>query len=207
MEGPRDLKEQGSVPWAWQTVSALQHMWQSLHLNYEHYMTILNEAREHQIWEKIPPDNPFGSEASMLNQIEIGDTKDAQKRMKVQTLAATARQMKDHGNDRRGKESQGDTRHLDSSRGNKADYLLDRIRRDYPDVFERIVEGEFTSVAEAAKAAGIVKTKRKVVSLSENVGRLAETIHGHYTPDQVAEFTRRVLALRRQGRSSRQIEI
>ena len=196
MEGPRDLKEQGSVPWAWQTVSALQHMWQSLHLNYEHYMKILTEAREHRIWEKIPPDNPYGSETNMLSQVEVGDATDAQKRIKVQTLAATARQIKGHGGDHP----------LENPRVNRANHLLTRILRDHPAVFERIEQGEFASVAEAARAAGIVNKKRKVVSLSDNVGRLAETIHSHYTPEQVAEFTRRVLDLRRQGRSSRQRE-
>ena len=204
MEGPRDLKEQGSVPWSWQTVSALQHMWQSLHLNYEHYMKILTEAREHRIWEKIPPDKPYGSEANMLSQVEVGDANDAQKRMKIHTLVATAQQIKARGGDRRGKDHQGNAHPLEGPRGNSANHLLARILRDRPDIFERIQQGEFASVAEAARAAGIVKKKRRVVSLSDNVGRLAETIHGHYTPEQLAEFTRRVLDLRRQGRSSRQ---
>ena len=92
MEGPRDLKEQGSIAWSWQTVSALQHMWQSLHLNYEHYMGILAEAQEHRIWEKIPPDNPYGSESNMLKQVEVGTANDAHKRMRIQTLATQARQ-------------------------------------------------------------------------------------------------------------------
>ena len=204
MEGPRDLKEQGSVPWAWQTVSALQHMWQSLHLNYEHYMKILTEAREQRIWEKIPPGNPFGSEDNMLAHVEVGDAKDAQKRMKIQTLAATAQQLRAYGGDRRSKEFQASHAKLETIKAGANDqYLLGRILRDHPDVYKRIEQGEFASVAEAARAAGIVNKRRKVVSLSDNVGRLAETIHGHYTPEQITEFTKRVLDLRRQRRPSR----
>ena len=59
MEGPRGLKK------------ALQHMWQSLQLNYEHYMTILEEA----LWEKIPPSRPYGTEANMLEHVMIGNNK------------------------------------------------------------------------------------------------------------------------------------
>ena len=91
MEGPRDLKKQGSIPWSWQTLSALQHMWQSLQLNYEHYMTILEEAREHCIWEKIPPSRPYGTEANMLEHVMIGNNKGVvgftNVRLKVQLFA------------------------------------------------------------------------------------------------------------------------
>ena len=90
MSGPRPLKEVGSVEWCLQTVSALQHMWQSLHLNYEHYMSILTEAEEAAIWEKIPPDAPYGSKTAMLKKVEVGDSKDAHKRMRIQTLGGTS---------------------------------------------------------------------------------------------------------------------
>ena len=100
MEGPRALKEPGSTEWSWQTVSALQYMWQSLHLNYEHYMSVLSEAEEHRIWEKIPPDAPYGSKEAMLAQVEVGDAKDAQKKMRVQTLAAQARALQKRGRPR-----------------------------------------------------------------------------------------------------------
>ena len=40
-------------------------------------------------------------------------------------------------------------------RGNSADYLAARIARDAPDVLERAIAGEFASMKEAAREAGI----------------------------------------------------
>ena len=197
MEGPRDLKEPGSTQWSRQTVSALQHMWQSLHLNYEHYMTILGEAREYRIWELIPPEAPYGSEANMLKQVEVGNDKDAQKRMKVQTLAATARQIQQHGGDRRSEKVQP------SKYGNTNEYILSLIARDNPEFLAKMVSGEvsFTSAAAAARAAGVGLPSRKpTVSLSDNVDRVADRMKTHYTPEQFTELSRRMLQLRRQDR-------
>lgn len=44
-----------------------------------------------------------------------------------------------------------------TGKGNSADYLTARIKRDHPEVFERMKAGEFTSVRQAALAAKIVK--------------------------------------------------
>jgi len=52
--------------------------------------------------------------------------------------------------------------------GNRSDYLVARIARDRPDILERMKAGEFTSVREAAREAGIIKD----VSLVEQVLRL-----------------------------------
>ena len=54
-----------------------------------------------------------------------------------------------------------------------ADRLTARIARDRPDVWERMKNGEFASVAEAARDAGIdVKNPKRAV-LSEDIERLA----------------------------------
>ncbi len=196
MEGPRDLKERGSIQWSWQTVSALQHMWQSLHLNYEHYMTILGEAREHRIWESIPPDDPYGSEANMLKQVEVGNDKDAQKRMKVQTLAATARKIQQHGGDRRSEDFQGYHDNLENpKRGAGSEYILSLVARDNPEFFARVVSGElsFTSAAAMARAAGVGLPSRKPsVSLSDNVERVADRLRSHYSPEQLERIRARL---------------
>lgn len=191
MEGPRDLKEPGSIQWSWQTVSALQHMWQSLHLNYEHYMTILGEAREHRIWELIPPEGPYGSEAKMLKQVEVGNDKDAQKRMKIQTLAATARRIEQYGADRRSDK-------LENTRGGfDSEYILSLVARDNPDFFAQVVSGElsFTSATAMARAAGVGLPARKpTVSLSENVDRVADRMKEYYTLEQIRRIADRLLA-------------
>ena len=184
MEGPRAMKEPGTPEWCWQTISAMQHMWNSLHLNYEHYMTILGEAKQERIWEKVPPDKPYGSEDTMLKQVEVGNAKDAQKRMKVQTLAAQARALQKHGANQ----------HLgiyhdkvQSTRGDTdPEYLLSVIARDNPEIMQRVINGEFQSARAAAREAGIALAQpKKTVTLSDNVDRLVATLKSHYSAEQI----------------------
>ena len=54
--------------------------------------------------------------------------------------------------------------------GNRSDYLIARMARDRPDILERMKAGEFASVREAAREAGIIKD----VSLVTQVVRLWE---------------------------------
>lgn len=191
MSGPRPLQEVGSVEWCWQTVSALQHMWQSLHLSYEHYITILNEAEEEAIWEKIPPDNPYGSKAAMLKQVEVGESKDAQKRMRMQTLAVQARAL----------QKSGQPAARQKSTGGSDGYLLRRLARDYPHMLQRIIDGEFDSAAAAAREAGIALAQpKKTVTLSNNVERVADTISGYYSMEQLQRIVERLTLATRSGR-------
>ena len=188
MSGPRTMKEPGSVDWCWQTVSALQHMWQSLHLNYEHYITILNEAEDEAIWEKIPQGQPYGSKAKMLAQVEVGDSKDVRKRMRMQTLAAQAKALQKQGRPANG--TSGDENvYSDSLKpkgGADPKYLLQRIARDRPDILQRVTDGEFTSALAAARAAGIpLAQPKKTVTLGDNVERVADTIKAHYSDEQI----------------------
>ena len=184
MEGPRALKEPGTTDWCWQTVSALQHMWQSLQLNYEHYMSILTEAEEHAIWEIIPPDEPYGTKENMLKQVEVGDSKDAHKRMRIQTLAAQARAIQRQGPPTEDKHYNGNV--LTAQQGNNAEYLLGRIRRDRPDIYERVIAGEFVSARAAAREAGIPLAQPKsTLSLGDDVDRVALKLKARYTPAQV----------------------
>ena len=192
MEGPRILKDPGSVEWSWQTVSALQHMWQSLHLNYAHYMTILSEAEEYRIWEIIPPDTPYGTKENMLQHVEIGDSKDAQKRMKVQTLAAQATALQRVGANQH--EVGGATGHPLLKKGShNSDYLLARIARDRPDILERVKAGEFDSVRAAAREAGIIAMRpKKTVTLSDDVARVADVLRSHYGSEQLRQIVERL---------------
>lgn len=189
--GLRALKTPGDPQWCWQTISHLQTLWQSLTLDYDLYIRTWEEAEEHKVWEKVPYEAPFGSKEEMLRQLSIGDDKQAQKSMEVQSIAARARRLLHQGGTREKAQTYGTTR----------DRLLVRILRESPDVFERWERGEFTSVPEAARAAGIELTKAKrKVTLGNDVGRLAEAIHSHYSSDQVSEFALRILQLRRQSR-------
>ena len=190
MDGPRDLKERGSVAWSWQTVSAMQHMWQSLYLNYEHYMGILAEAQEYRIWENIPPDNPYGSESNMLKQVEVGTVKDAHNRMRTQTLAAQTRQiLQQHGRQIEREELKGDHDNLESPRRlTSSEYIMRLIAKENPEFAEKIASGEvvFANARQAARAAGVFLPARKPsVNLSDNVERVADKLKSYYSPEQV----------------------
>jgi hypothetical protein len=60
--------------------------------------------------------------------------------------------------------------HEKAKAGNRSDYLVARIARDRPDILEWMKAGEFTSVREAAREAGIIKD----VSLVTQVVRMWE---------------------------------
>lgn len=184
--GPRGLKEKGAPDWCWQTISALQTMWLNLETSYEAYIETWNDAEEYRVWDKIPYEQPYGTKEAMLEALEVGDTKMAQKRMQVQRVAATARRVQSNGphpfsgtdNDRLHK-NQG---------GTPEEYLAGRIKREAPDIFEKLVAGEYESVRKAALDAGIIKSGPKTISLGNNVKRLATTLKANYSPEQVQEI-------------------
>ena len=158
--GNRALKTPGSVSWCWQTITALQFMWQNLEVCHDSYIQTWREAEEHAVWEKVPPDNPYGSKEAMLAQLRMGD--EGYANAKVAGLASMA-----------------------NEGGSKADYLTARIARDHPEIHRRLINGHFKSVSEAARAAGIHRTRPKSVGLVSDVNRVAANIKKHYTPEQV----------------------
>ena len=200
--GLRTLKAPGDPQWCWQTISHLQTIWKSLTLDYNLYMAAWKEAEDQAVWDKVPYGAPFGSKEEMLKQLEIGDDQQAQRRLVVQPIARRVRIKYGHGGDRRSEEFQGYNGNLETpKRGNKSEYLLGRILDANPEVFERWERGELPSVRAAAREAGIelVKSKR-TVTLGRNITRLADALHGHYTPEEFTELARQMLQLRREGR-------
>ena len=181
LAGARTLKQPGSELWCWQTISHLQSMWKSLNLDFGMYMKAWQEAEEQAIWEKIPADRPFGTKAEMLKALEIGDDVAARARVAVQAIPA--RPLNQNGGVRKKGEQYDAHRTALGSTG--ADYLTARIARDRPDIWERMKRGEFTSVAAAARAAGILKSRPKSIGLIGDTGRVAANIKKHYTEEQV----------------------
>ena len=198
--GLRALKQPGDPQWCWQTISRLQSLWQSLNLDYDHYMTAWNEAEDHKVWDRVPYEMPFGSKEEMLRQLAIGDDRQAQRRMSVQPIARRVRLK--HGEDRRSREFQDYNCNLEKSKqGNSREYILSRLYQDHYAIFERWERGEFRSVQAASREAGIELVKpRRTVTLGSNVSRLADTLHGHYTDEEFTELSRRMLQIRRQRR-------
>ena len=79
------------------------------------------------------------------------------KRRQVQRMAATAQPLQpaeNHPGPGRGHTKKP---HEKAKAGNRSDYLVARMARDRPDILERMKAGEFASVREAAREAGIIK--------------------------------------------------
>lgn len=200
--GLRASKEPGEPTWCWQTISHLQRIWESLTLDYDRYMETWSEAEEHKVWEKVPYDNPFGSKDEMLKQLAIGDDKQAQRRIAVQPIARRVR-LWAHGGDRRSDDFKLTAGQLEKTQGgNSKEYLMRRLFvKDYP-LYERVERGELTAKA-AAREAGLLPvaaTPSRRVTLGDDVGRLADALNAHYTPDQFTDLSRRMLQLRRASR-------
>ena len=188
MTGPRDVKEPGDPLWCWQTISALQSIWKSVTIDHERYMRIWAEAEEHRVWEKVPQDAPYGSKEAMLEHLAIGDDVTARARVAVQAMPA--RPLGKRG----GRKSQHAGQQIDYG-STRTSYLTARIARDRPDVWERMKRGEFASVAEAAREAGIDVPKPKRVTVNGDKGQLAQAILRLYGPEQFTEFAKEVIQL------------
>ena len=138
----------------------------------------------------------------MLRQLAVGDYQQARRRLSLQPVARQVRRKFEHGGDRRSEEFQDDNYNLETTQqGTSSNYLLARLYHQHYDIFERWERGEFRSVRAAAIAAGlVVQQSKRTITLGSNVDRLADALHGHYTPEQFTELSRRMLQMRRQDR-------
>ena len=162
--GPLELKDPGSPAWCWQTVSLLQNMWGSIDSNVARYEQVWETAEEYRIWEKIPYETPYGSVEVMKEKLKVGDAAGA--RAKTALLAIQAKP---------------------SGKRTGSDYISARIKRDHPEIAQRMERGEFKSVAEAARAAGIYN-RPKTIMASPDKGRLANSLLKVYGVDGCQEL-------------------
>lgn len=70
--GPRDLKEEGSPEWCWQTAGLLQDLWESVNAAVGRYDEAWESLVEHHAWERIPQGAPFGSLEAMKEGLKLG---------------------------------------------------------------------------------------------------------------------------------------
>ena len=70
-----------------------------------------------------------------------------------------------------------------SKGGTSAEYLTRRIARDRPDIHQRMIAGEFSSVRQAAIEAGIVKPRESISVPSRDVAKAAATLRKHCDPE------------------------
>lgn len=181
--GNRVNKTPGSASWSWQTIEALQFMWENLEICYDSYVQLWREVEEQAVWDKVPPDNPYGSKEAMLKALAVGDEDSAS--AKVAGMAAATRPLNANGGDRKKDHlvlAQGDSVTYGTG---SATYLTARIARDHPEIHRRMMNGEFKTVADAARAAGIHRKRTRTVGLLDDTAKVAANIRKHYTPEQV----------------------
>jgi hypothetical protein len=136
------------------------------------YATTLDELDRYEAWKIIPPGKPYGDRNAMLKD-EIGLT-DAEARQRV---------LGRHGGDQ-----DSDTA-VAGERGVR--YLLDRLKRDRPDLLERLDSGEFRSVRAAAREAGILQPSFKCPADPVKAARrVVEHFQGGRLDTFLAEITR-----------------
>ena len=162
--------EPGTLSWCYQTVGMLELYWQGKILSERDWLKVLGELKEYEVWNKIPPDKPYGSLDALL-RAEVGVDEDVISK----TVASTPQEAREmplvsHGGDRKSElieaarsnplktVNQGDNSTLKRGSTSKS-YLLRRMARDFPEALDKLEAGEYKSARQAAIACGIVKVK------------------------------------------------
>lgn len=185
ISGPRAMKTPGELDWCWQTISALQSMWKSLDLDFERYQRVWREAEEHRIWERVPPRRPYGSKDAFIQALQVEDEEAA--KLRVAATAVGIRPLQTRGGSQRNGKGHDHDRVQYGPRA--VGYLTARIARDHPDIWERMKAGEFSSVAAAARAAGIPYKVSKTVALGDPI-KVAAALRRHFNADQIKQIIR-----------------
>ena len=82
------------------------------------------------------------------------------KMTRAEAVAAVAEQvtpLAEHGGDRKSEDSKSTLRRNVEQQGNSKEYRTAKLARDAPEVVERMKAGEFRNMAEAERAAGVVR--------------------------------------------------
>jgi hypothetical protein len=106
-------------------------------------------------------------------------------RTSPEPVGLTEAALRSHGGDRRSEQAKGDQgviHTLERGTGN-ADYIRARLRRDHPEIAERLEQGEFKSARQAGIAAGFVKNV-PTVRLVDNIELIAQKLCQHLNPEQ-----------------------
>jgi hypothetical protein len=174
--GPRQLKDPASVDYAWQTIALMKTRYQCQQLSIRDWEKVLEEARQYRIFERVPPEAPYGSLDALL-RTEIGCTEAESRvnvRQRVQGAAEnTTGEVLPRGNPtgaNQHKQPEENRKLRNSSRATQAERAkangvskrtqekLDALARQRPDLLKKVQAGEMSTHA-AAVQAGIEKVK------------------------------------------------
>lgn len=188
LAGPRQLKEAGSPEWCWQTVSYLKDYMRHVHEQWRQAEQVLDELLRARAWLVIPPEKPYGTLNAML-KAEVGlDERALKDLIRKAELAA-------HGGDRKSVNAvnQADNVSLiPRDYGNSETYTIRRLRRDRPDLAERVDRHEMS----ANKAAITAGWRRKTISIPvTKPDAVADSLLKHMSFDDLAKLIARLAEL------------
>lgn len=182
--GPRSLKPVGSAEWCWQTIELLKNRYRDVDERWHDVEDALSELEQVRAWDVVPPHSPYGSLDQMLRaELGIGADQVRSRVVDAKTAAERAKPLADHGELGRGRTRDSGRNSIKG--GENADYLTARIARDHKPILEGMKRGEYTSVRQAAKAAGILKDRVKV---TPTVDGFLKAIRTHLDEKQVRQL-------------------
>lgn len=182
LAGPRQLQEPGSPAWCIQTVRYLKAHVRHVDEQWRQAEQVLDELTKFKAWRVIPPGRPYGTLNKML-EAEVGlDGRAIKTAIKKAELAA-------HGanrDEKTGRFSRADNIST-GEYGTSKTYTVRRLRRDHPDLADRVEQGELSANAAAIEAGFGRRTKSIRV---DDPASAARTLRTHMKPDQLAELAR-----------------
>jgi hypothetical protein len=196
---PRNSRVPGSPEWCYQTLNLLQDSYRDIALDSRRFDECLAELRQHRAWEKVPIGKPYGTEDRMF-AAELGkraDEIEAQLRATKQAALAAQNRVADQED----RENQRPP-HIHINRdvytnetdinvrpsGTSSEYAIRKLRKDRPDIHERVLSGELTPHGGMVEAGFRKKSPSQKLPAFERIRRLIERC-----ADDLTEAERRQL--------------
>jgi hypothetical protein len=152
------------------------------HLRFEHY---LDELRQHRAWEKVPIDNPYGSEEKMLVaelgrgvdeiQCELDAARQDVTEAKAKAVNTNAPDLLEP---HRPKKPDTPKNNIRLNYGTSDSYAHARLRRDRPEIHARVLAGEISANAGMIEAGFRKKPKSRRLSSLDKIHRLLSKCSG-----------------------------
>jgi hypothetical protein len=181
--GPRELKDPRSREYAIQTLYALKRYTESKQIDVQRIEEELQTVERYRHWEVLG----YSSKQEMLEAEGLADKiADITERAKEAAANAGTIMKLDEAGKIGGRGNKARTNSAGFSvRSTNTTYLAARIKRDRPDIAERIQAGEFRSIHAAAIAAGIAKP---TITIRPTVEGFTKAIKKRLTPEQIKEL-------------------
>lgn len=194
LSGPRSLKTPGSPEWCWQTIESLKNSLSLLDQRWQQAEQVVDDLRGARAWEKIPPENPYGS----LDELLKAETGLGESQIYGQIHELRMKDQRDKAGQRAGGGQPGNSNaakdkstvnnidsRLERPRGTSQSANLRRLRKDRPDLHARVLAGELSSNA-AMIEAGF--SPHRVQVRTDSVESIAKTLRRYLDPVALKEL-------------------